>query len=209
MKFRIYPSIAISLALIISACDNDKDVMPDPSSETLVTINGDEYSVVRAGDQVWTSVNYAGPSGVPFDDEGNKPEYGKYYSKAEVEAIPLPEGWRLPTQDDYKKLAQFYGIEIPSNGTHTENIRELISEKNWNHVVGTNTSGFNAQPAGYIYGESVPIPGDIAEFWVTEGITMSIQEAGAGLTALRMVFYQSDNSPDYKFNVRFVKDDSL
>jgi hypothetical protein len=45
-----------------------------------------------------------------------------------------------------------------------------------------------------------------AEFWVAGGLTLSIQEAGASLTSLRMVFYQSDNSPELKFNVRFVRD---
>ena len=198
---RILPIVLAAAAL--SACDEDDDANVAPAT---VTIEGSKYLTVVIGTQTWTIANYAGPGGVAYDAGNSKPEYGRYYAKTELDAITLPEGWRIPTQADYTKLAQFYGIEIPSHGSDTEDIKSLISKTNWNNVSGTNTSGFNAYPAGYIFGSSSPIDGDIAEFWTSEGVTASIQEAGANLTSLRMIFYQSDNSPDYKFNVRFVKD---
>ncbi len=187
-----------------SACDqeDDENVVPEPG----VIIEGKKYPTVVIGTQSWTSVNYAGPGGVAYDENNSKPEYGRYYSKAELKSFTLPEGWRIPNQEDYAKLAQFYGITLPSHGTDTEKIKSLISKTDWNHVLGTNASGFNAYAAGYIFGSSEPMDGDIAEFWTSEGITFSIQEARAELTSLRAIFYQSDNSPDYKFNVRFVKD---
>ena len=197
-------ALAIVVMIIAFACDND-DPAPVNNAENTVNIEGVEYKTITIGTQTWTSTNYAGPGGVAFDDTNSKPEYGKYYSRIEAEAIKVPAGWRLPTKQDYEKLAAFYGITFPTNGTHTESIKSLTSESNWNHVTGTNTSGFNAHPGGYIFQGSQPIPGDIAEFWTSEGITLSIQEAGTGLSNLRMAFYQSDNSPDYKFNVRFVK----
>jgi uncharacterized protein (TIGR02145 family) len=189
------------LAVLLSACKED-DVTPDNS----VVIEGTAYPTIEIGTQTWTSANYAGPGGVSFNEAGAMPEYGKYYSKVELEAIAIPQGWRIPTQDDFKKLAEFHGISLPSMTTHSEFIKALISEENWNHVVGTNTSGFNAHPGGYIFGTGEPLDGDIAEFWATGGITLSIQEGGASLSDLRMTLYQSDNSPDFKFNIRFVKD---
>ena len=201
----IVRSFAVVLAAFsFTACDREDDekISPKPT----ITIHGSDYPTVAIGTQTWTSTNYAGPGGVAFDAENSKPEYGRYYSKAELEAISLPEGWRIPTREDYTKLAQFYGITIPSQITDTEKIASLISETNWNNASGTNSSGFTAYPAGYIFGSAAPIDGDIAEFWTSEGVTASIQEAGANLTSLRMIFYQSDDSPDYKFNVRFVKD---
>src|SRR5688572_16155172 len=190
----IIRSFAVVLVVFsFTACDreDDKKVSPKPT----VTIHGSDYPTVEIGTQTWTSANYAGPGGVAFDAENSKPEYGRYYSKAELEAIALPEGWRIPTQEDYKKLAQSYGITIPSQIADTEKIASLISETNWNNASGTNISGFTAYPAGYIFGSGAPIDGDIAEFWTSEGITASIQEAGTNLTSLRMIFYQSDDSP--------------
>jgi uncharacterized protein (TIGR02145 family) len=203
MNIKVRSFTILFAVIAFSACDRDEEnVAPD----TGVTIEGKKYPTVVVGTQIWTSANYAGPGGVGSDENNSKPEYGKYYSMAELASITLPEGWRIPSQEDYTKLAQFYGITPPSHGPDTEKIRSLISESNWNNVSGTNAFGFNAYPAGYVYGTSLPTYGDIAEFWASEGKTLSIQEAGATLTSLRLVFYQSDNSPNYKFNVRFVKD---
>ncbi len=177
-----------------------------PVQPIRITINGREYQTVKIGNQTWTTTNYAGAGGVGFDTVNSKPEYGKYYSKAEIAVITLPSGWRIPTQQDFETLATVCGIVVPSHGTHTSEIKALISSTNWNHVQGTNTAGFNAHPAGYIFGTSSPIDGDIAEFWTAEGITLSIQEAGASFNLLRIIFYDSNNSPEYRFNIRFVKD---
>ena len=189
-------SLAFLLAVSLTACKDDPGITP----ENVVTIEGTDYPTVEIGTQTWTSVNYAGPGGVAFDSK-----YGKYYSKAELATIKVPEGWRIPTMDDYKKLAEFHGVPVPSMVSHSEAIKPLISEENWKHAVGTNASGFNAHPGGYMFGPAAPIPGDIAEFWATDGVTFSIQEAGENLTGLRLTLYLSDNSPEYKFNVRFVK----
>jgi uncharacterized protein (TIGR02145 family) len=202
MNSRIVLIVVPVLIFLSSSCGHDND---EPTPDAVVNIEGKEYPIVVVGTQTWTAVNYDGQGGVPYDGNSPKPEYGRYYSKAELASITLPEGWRIPNQEDYKTLAQFYGITLPSNGTQTEEIKSLISKTNWNHVAGTNASGFNAYPAGYVFGASPPMDGDIAEFWTADGITVSIQEAGADLTSLRLILYQSDNGPDYKFNVRFVK----
>jgi uncharacterized protein (TIGR02145 family) len=107
--------------------------------------------------------------------------------------------------EDYSQLAQSYGIPVPSKLSDGEAIKALISTVNWNNAKGTNTSGFNAYPANYIFQDSNPTEGDIAEFWTADGETFSIQEAGTNLGSLRISMYQS-NSPEYRFNVRFVKD---
>ncbi len=184
------------------SCSEDS---PIPSAEHVV-IGGKEYAIVKIGNQTWTTSNYAGPGGVSYDGTNSKPEYGKYYSKTELDAFVIPTGWRIPTVEDYTALAQNYGIPIPSTTGYGEAIKVLTSNTNWKHVQGTNTSGFNAFTAGYVFGASGPLDGDIAEFWAAGGITFSIQEAGLNLSSLRLTFYDSSNSPDYRFNVRFVKD---
>lgn len=161
---------------------------------------------MKIGTQTWTTVNYDGEGGIAFGGTIPKPEYGKYYTFAELHALTLPEGWRIPTMQDYTTLAEANGIVIADYRAHAENIKALTSTTNWKNIPGTNTSGFNAYPAGYGFGPMAPIDGDIAEFWTIEQKTLSIQENGL-LTGLRIAFYDSSNSPDFRFNIRFVKNE--
>ena len=192
--------LLFSIVTLISCDDESTD-----SSVQQVTIEGKPYPFVKIGNQLWTTSNYEGPGGVNYDALNTRPEYGKYYLKTELDAIVVPAGWRIPTLEDYTLLAQFYGIPVPSKLSEGEPIKALISTTNWNNAKGTNTSGFNAYPANYIVNNSNPIEGDIAEFWTADGETFSIQEAGTNLSSLRITLYQS-NYPEYRFNVRFVKD---
>jgi uncharacterized protein (TIGR02145 family) len=198
--FRLFNCLLFSLVFLFG-CDDELSV----PRET-VSIDGKVYETIIIGTQMWTADNYNGPGGLPYDEINSHPEYGKYYSMEELSLITLPEGWRIPTQDDYVTMAKALGIDVPNHGSQTDALRGLISKTEWNHVSGTNQSGFNAYPAGYIFGTAPPIDGDIAEFWTSEGVTLSIQEAGKELESLRIVLYKSDDSPEYKFNVRFVRD---
>ena len=198
-------SIVVSVLLLsivtLTSCDDESTDSPVQH----VTIEGKRYPFVKIGNQLWTASNYEGPGGVSYDALNTRPEYGKYYLKTELDAIVLPAGWRIPTLEDYTQLAQSYGIPVPSKLSDGEAIKALISTANWNNAKGTNTSGFNAYPANYIFNDSNPIEGDIAEFWTVDGETFSIQEAGTNLSSLRISLYQS-NHPGYRFNVRFLRD---
>ena len=198
---RLAPALLLSIATLIS-CDDETTNSPLRQ----VTIEGKNYPFVKIGKQLWTSSNYEGPGGVSYDASNTRPEFGKYYLKTELDDIAVPAGWRIPTLEDYNQLAQFHGIPVPSKLADGEPIKALISVTGWNNAKGTNTSGFNAYPANYMFQDSSPIEGDMAEFWTVDGETFSIQEAGADLSALRITLYQS-NFPDYRFNVRFVKDE--
>jgi uncharacterized protein (TIGR02145 family) len=201
MRSSIVVCVLLFSIVTLIGCDDES---PDSSIDQ-VTIGGKQYPVVKIGDRLWTGSNYEGPGGVSYDASNTRPEYGKYYSKTELDAIVVPAGWRIPTLEDYTQLAQSYGIPVPSKLSDGEAIKSLISTANWNNAKGTNTSGFNAYPANYIFNNSDPIEGDIAEFWTADGETFSIQEAGTNLSSLRIALYQS-NIPEYRFNVRFVKD---
>lgn len=195
--------LSLIVLLTFVACDDDDNISTTPSS---VTIEEKQYQTVVFGEQTWTVANFAGAGGLAYDASNAKPEYGKYYTKVEAEAIVLPEGWRLPTVEDFEKLALFHGITIPSYGTETAKIKTLTSTTHWKNINGTNTSKFNIYPTGYMFGTGQALDGDVAEFWMTNGLSLSIQESGLNLSSLRMVVYDSNNSPDYRFTIRFVKD---
>lgn len=204
MKITSVAFIILTLSFLLNGCSEDPAVIPGSANK--VVINNAEYSTVKIGTQTWTSSNYNGPGGLPFDATNSKPHYGKYYTKAELQQITLPEGWRIPTMNDYIKMAEASNVTVPSHGNDTEDIKSITATSAWKNVNGNNTSGFNAYPAGYIFGNSVPMDGDIAEFWTSEGYSLSIQEAGANMSLYRIVFYDNSNSPDFRYNVRFVKD---
>lgn len=55
-----------------------------------------------------------------------------------------PSGWHLPTKEEWKLLLQYLGGKKDAN-------RKLISSNAWSYkLVGTNSSGFNALPGGYL-----------------------------------------------------------
>jgi uncharacterized protein (TIGR02145 family) len=199
MRSKFYLSAFFIISLLVS-CKEDEQ--PNPN---VVQISGNTYTTARIGSKTWTIENYDGSGGITYDASNSKPEYGKYYTYDELKAIVLPDGWRIPTLEDYSTLAEANGITITNQFAISEDIKALTSTTNWKNIQGTNTSGFNAHPAGYSFNNSAPIDGDIAEFWADNQITFSLQE-GADKVRMRLLFYDSSNSPLYRFNVRFVRD---
>ncbi|WP_256009806.1 FISUMP domain-containing protein [Desertivirga xinjiangensis] len=75
-----------------------------------VVISGLEYPTVKIGNLIWTSANYKGDNGIFYDQANSKPEYGKYYSFSEMQQVSIPQGWRIPTEADFRQLAESVGV---------------------------------------------------------------------------------------------------
>lgn len=104
------------------------------SPKPTVTIGGRKYPIVQIGNLWWMAEN------LDLDDYGavnsSNPNYGKLYPFSAISSIPIPSGWRIPTDAD--------GISLcGSNGTSA--VKYRVS--NWDN--GTNITGFSAVPAGY------------------------------------------------------------
>lgn len=195
---------AVLFLFAFASCKQDSGNQPTPEATT-VLINDKSYPITTIGNQIWTAANYDGPGGLAYRSGNEKPEYGRYYTLDEAKAITVPAGWRLPTRQDYVTLAESQGVIFTANRAMIqEAIKRLTSTTNWRTIPGSNTSGFNAHPAGYSYQNSAPMDGDISEFWTDEGTTFSIQESATG-KAHNIMFYGND-SVGYRFTVRFVKD---
>jgi uncharacterized protein (TIGR02145 family) len=178
--------------------DPPKDIVPLTGK---VIINNEEYPTVKVGNQIWTSTNYKGAGGIA----GNKPEYGKYYTFEEMKQIILPQGWRVPSENDYQKLIASAGMVWQNNAiTNPQLIRQLGSSSGWKNVQGNNASGFNLYPGGYSVSNTVPLDGDLGELWMDDGKTFCIMESG-NLTSHRIIFYAKSPAPD-RFNLRLVQD---
>lgn len=207
MKPLFYFTVLLIILTVLSSCKKDPKQKPQPDvvSFNSVKIGNKEYATTKIGTQYWTIVNFDAQGGVNYSGTIARPEYGNYYTYNEMKALILPEGWRVPTMEDYQALMKANDID-PSEKV-TALAKKLTSKTHWLHVNGTNTSGFNAYPAGYCFNNSNAIDGDIAEFWVSDGKTFSIMEA-ANTDALRITFYAGGDNPaaGYRFNVRLVRD---
>lgn len=205
MKTKLLTVILFTLFLATS-CKKKDDTEPEKETPLeKVTIGNKAYDVVKIGDQLWTNTNYSGEGGIWNDATTSKPEYGKFYNYEEVQQFTLPAGWRVPTENDYRKLLASVGVTFQEGQwTNKEKLKSLTSKTNWNNIAGTNTSGFNAYPGGYSINNTYPIGGSNAEFWTSSDRTFSIMESG-NFTNYNATFYAKSNQPD-RFNVRFVKD---
>lgn len=119
-------------ACMLTACSDDDDMLNvSPSERGTVTDNmGNEYGWVRIGDLCWTTSN--AKNGSPMTDavyydavwgqsnyfsrsrrEQLKAEYIPKYGNLmmyEDALASAPEGWRLPTDDDWKNLERSLGM---------------------------------------------------------------------------------------------------
>jgi uncharacterized protein (TIGR02145 family) len=210
-KFLYFSLIA---AVTFNACSK-KSSDPKPQS---ISISGNPYSTVTIGSLTWTSVNYNGPGGTNYNDTTkNNPTFGKLYTMKEAKAIKLPSGWRLPTYADYLNLVVALGAtqtgplkqdmnayEIPAN-----TISLLLSKTGWTYADGTNSSGFNAMPAGAYsnvyfgmgYQSLFMIPSDDLGPLVFSIISNG--NLSAGISDIN-TFY--GRGTDYRCSIRFVKD---
>lgn len=143
-----------------------------PEFDTVKDREGNEYQTVKIGNRWWMAENLRNtiredgrpvkysegwpswdPSFPPdFDharysyyqnDPENDKRYGKIYNHPAYTCCLCPEGWEMPTFEDFGELAD----EL---GGLTQIGRILKSRSNWNESIfnSTNESGFNAKPGG-------------------------------------------------------------
>ncbi len=135
--------------------DPDDLYTTPPATGTYVEIAGKYYPTVNIGEQEWMSVNYAGTGGM---HDSSKPHYGTFYKYMDLQEIPIPEGWRMPTKQDYIHLLKSQGLVLNAwESTNGEDLQskkllgQLMATTDWLKQDGyaTNQSGFNAMPSNY------------------------------------------------------------
>lgn len=141
---------------------------------TVTDIDGNEYPVVRIGNQYWMASNlrvsrlndgtsirknenklsewptYEEPAFAAYNfDETLVEEYGYLYNKYTVATERIcPEGWSVPNDTDWQILCETLGGTEGDYGIW-ENVGDALkSSTEWN---GTNSSGFNALPGGMLF----------------------------------------------------------
>jgi len=231
MKKQIIPTIiCICLILLVFACKKDGETEPEntpnPTPESCgdLVIGGITYETVRIGDQCWMAENLdyyvgSGSWAIPFPD---LEDYGMLYNYSNAK-LGAPDGWHLPTLDDWLELAQFIsdqhgGYEIALEDYEWLNVGgHLKATTGWpaDFYAGTDDYGFAVYPAGNRYYElstgddSYDPRGMFAFYWT------STQEADG---RVRMIMFEYDTDSFITtwieecrlvgdgYSVRYVKD---
>lgn len=175
----------LSLLVVISSCKKKTEPEPEQETGTVTDIDGNIYKTVKIGDQWWMAENlrvkkYRDNTGMieTPKDETNKWKMdttGTYcinpYNYVSTDILYngyviqntkniAPEGWRIPSDEDWKQLERFLGMSGEDadktswrgsdEGEKLKIKQEGLIKSNWTpygEVWGTNESGFTACPS--------------------------------------------------------------
>lgn len=162
MNKLIYALCTLAICSLASCSDDDKlpDIKPADRG-TVMDDDGNVYNWVRIGDQMWTTSNALnGPNladeeyydnfdwtDVLYDsqvedyEENYLPVYGNLMNyEAAVESAP--EGWRLPSDEDWQKLERTLGMTGTANkGWRGAGVAEMMQDKDSGCELGLQLGG--------------------------------------------------------------------
>ena len=177
--------------------------------------DGKTYLTVTIGQQTWFAENLSLKISkfdyVVYDNQNSNTEkYGCLYTY-EVATKICPQGWHLPSDQDWKTLELFIGLsseELESNWQRGKNLSTILkSQEIWdNNAKGTNNYGFSAIPAGAVlfYDNSFHFKDEKAYYWTS---TSDNSDAIASVlsyddTFIERAYFSKKN----KMSVRCIKD---
>jgi uncharacterized protein (TIGR02145 family) len=171
---------------LLFACEKEK-VETKPETGTVKDVDGNVYQTVKIGNQWWMaenlnvkryrngdSISYMGDAYEQTFDSAKwlKSDSGAWckgridylyngYAALDQRNI-APEGWHIPTDEDWKQLEKHIGMsqseidKVNWRGTKEANKLRLSANPFWNkspdlyEIWGTNESGFTALPNGCV-----------------------------------------------------------
>lgn len=225
-----------AIADCAGVCDGDN---PDQDNDGICDWNdGDSYTTIIIGDQEWMVENlkvthYKNGDSIPraysgsewnnlstgayavYDDsESNLDTYGNLYNWYAVDDDRgiCPEGWRVPTDDEFTALTNYLGGENVAGGKLKECTEGSCPESNYwfgPNAGATNESGFTGLPGGQRLGH--PVYADCQ--WIRENAYFwSSTDANNSAAFYRQLYNMRSDidralfSKEYGLSVRCLKD---
>ena len=196
--------------------------------------DGQKYAYIKIGNQTWMAENLKYfPSVSPPSSESvsspyyyvneyegdniseakattNYQMYGVLYNwPASVNACPT--GWHLPYDKEWKTLEMALGMsqseaDVDWGWRGIDEGKKMKSTSGWfNNGSGTNTSGFNALPGGYLYSiGSFDGLGSLGDWWSSTEYLCS-QAWGRGLRYSNVQMNRNHYNKTYGFSIRCLK----
>lgn len=210
------------LAVVGSACKKTKPSPIKTDPPTVTDVDGNVYTTIRIGSQLWTVENLktsryndgtligtswaiasSGACGTYDDNVANGDIYGKFYNWGAVNTGKLaPKGWHVPSRAEWEALVSASGGSSAAGG----NIKSLSTLWAAPNLGATNSSKFSALPSGYrTHSGLYALLGEAAYWWAssernaTQGDYIRVTSSLAGTAT---------NGADKSFGyaVRCVKD---
>lgn len=232
--------LAFGMIMYVSACKTGNS----EKEETVTDVDGNVYSIIHIGNQVWMGENlktrhYNDGTPIPVVAEGEKwrnmtspamcwydnseskykNTYGALYNwYAASSGNICPEGWHVPTEEDWEILKEYlvnYGFGYGENELIG---KSLASSKGWKtsskvNAIGNNQSmndktGYKAYPGGIRFsnGEFRHMF-ENAKWW-------SADESSNNEAVIRFLSYNDSGLSEYSnrkengFSIRCVKDET-
>lgn len=159
--------------------------------------DGHTYRSISIGSRTWMAenLNYeVGASWCYDDNENNCQAYGRLYDWRTAK-IACPEGWHLPSDEEWRELAKDESQGSKSSG-------KPLKSRSWG---GTDAIGFNVLPGGFRFSDgSFNYMGSSANFWSSSQSDAKRawhRDLSSGLDVLHRYAYDKT----YGFSVRCVK----
>lgn len=213
MKRYLFIALASLLTFGWTACSDDDEIKVTPTATgTLTDAEGNEYPWVRIGNLDWMAEDLK--CGEPFDDTDEAltciEDYGNFYYIDEALAY-CPEGWRLPTDEDWQALERALGM--PADEAASLGWRGTCGNL-MKQSAGEGGTGLNMSCNGYMctsvsYGwEEWNYYGEYGCYW------SSTKDSYPGenyyfrkiCAVTNQVMRQSINSEETRLSVRYVRD---
>ena len=175
-----------------------------------ITVEGQDYYYTKIGDLEWFRNNLGvRTGGMPYANADIMSDvFGRFYSYEDA-LTACPEGWRLPTEEDWIALGKALGSTADKYGVLKGVAPKVMADATFNGVdmwaywpaVGTltNESKFSAIPAGYVNLGAETAEGTYPEansYGVYEYAAFWTADAVEGDDSMAYYRYIVDNQPD-------------
>jgi len=155
--FLLIGIIVVSVAMTGCKKDDTTETPPEETNGTLTdSRDGKIYNWKKIGNQIWMTENLAFKEAIgcwAYSNDENYVSLNGYLYDWNTAMITSPDGWHLPSDNEWKELEMYLGMsqsevdEIWERGT--DEGKKLKSISGWdNGGNGNNASGFNAFPSG-------------------------------------------------------------
>jgi uncharacterized protein (TIGR02145 family) len=193
LKFIQILFLSQSLVIVLFGCQKNVNQSRPLYIEGngVLDAEGNSYETVIIGDQEWMAENlrtslFCSGDSIPAtgdtvqvkvydNDPQNEAIFGKLYNYVAVlnPAGLCPCGWRIPTELDFARLINYLGgykdamKKMKASGTLESGTGLWGHDETRKDLFGTNSSGFNALPAGRGFGNSFRYKDSLSVFWAT------------------------------------------
>lgn len=219
--------LLVTLLFVAACSDEDKEPTVAPTdSGTITDMDGNEYHWVRIGNLDWMTENLR--CGTPFYEDLDNPKWGTSYGLALdgdletrkkyfslfgnyytwQEAIDnAPEGWRLPTDEDFKALEKILGLKNVDSEGWRDGASRLMTQEGEGTCLAFRYGG---EVCNYIYSTiGLYHPYDYGYYWTATSTEVNHEPAAyarmitPGRNAVNRLVVLLDK---HFLSVRYVRD---